>query len=452
MVESTPRSLDDWLTWMETLHPSEIDLGLSRIALVAHRLGIQKASSKVVTVAGTNGKGSCVHALQCLLLNSTSTVGVYTSPHIQRYNERIRINGECVSDERLCSAFEKINQARDEISLTYFEFGTLAALLIFQESGLDFWVLEVGLGGRLDAVNIVDPDVAVITSIDVDHEAWLGDSREVIAVEKLGILRRGIPCVCSETRLTKSMELAFQQNDVSLYLRGDAFDFQNDKSSTRFHYSKFPLAENASGRSAVVEEIVTDTPALPLPSVSAALQVFALCSALRNTSPLGVAEIMRVVGKLSLPGRFELIETPTMRVVLDVAHNPAATKLLAENFERRLGNADYAVVAMMSDKKITAALAPICALVSYWRPATIDYLERSASQSDLGVALSGLDVDDDKVQLCQNVPSALESIFESEDMKGASAHKPTVLVFGSFFTVEAAKGWIKDRFGESSSR
>ncbi|MFL0799914.1 MAG: bifunctional folylpolyglutamate synthase/dihydrofolate synthase [Agarilytica sp.] len=448
MAESTSRCLDDWLTWMETLHPSEIDLGLSRITDVGSRLGIQKASSKAVTVAGTNGKGSCVHALESLLLSSGATVGTYTSPHIQRYNERIRLNGDCVSDEQLCSAFEKINQARAEVSLTYFEFGTLAALLLFQESSLDFWVLEVGLGGRLDAVNIIDPDIAIITSIDLDHESWLGESREVIAVEKLGILRPGIPCVCSETRLTKSMETGFQQNDVSLYLRGDAFGFQRDQTSTRFHYSLFQRAEHERENGDLVKTISIDTPALPLPSVSAALQAFELCSTLHNAVSLDSEEITKVVASLTLPGRFELIETPVMTVVLDVAHNPAATKLLADNLEQRVGHADYAVIAMMSDKKMSAALAPICSLVSHWLPAKIEYLDRSASSNDLGAALSDLDVGDDKVQLCQNVPQALETIVDSTAKPSPSVDKPTVLVFGSFFTVEAAKAWINDRFGE----
>ncbi len=448
MAESTSRSLDDWLTWMETLHPSEIDLGLSRITTVADRLGVRKADSKVATFAGTNGKGSCVHSLERLLLSASVTVGTYTSPHIQRYNERIRVNGECISDEQLCSAFEKINQAREEVSLTYFEFGTLAALLLFQENGLDFWLLEVGLGGRLDAVNIIDPDIAIITSIDLDHESWLGESREVIAVEKLGILRPGIPCVCSETRLTESMETGFQKNDVSLYLRGEAFDFKRDKTSTRFYYSMSQCAENDLECNDLVKKVLTDTPALPLPSVSAALQAFELCSTLLKPVTLDSAEITKVVRSLTLPGRFELIETPAMKVVLDVAHNPAATRLLAENLERRVGCVDYAVIAMMSDKKMSAALAPICPLVSYWLPAKIEYLDRSASLEDLGTVLSDLDVGDDKVQLCQNVVSALDAIADLVEKPSVSAHKSTVLVFGSFFTVEAAKAWVSDRFSE----
>ncbi len=450
MAESTFRSLDDWLTWMETLHPSEIDLGLSRITDVASRLGIQKIDSKVVTVAGTNGKGSCVHSLESLMLSADATVGTYTSPHIQRYNERVRVNGESVSDEQLCSAFEQINQARAEVSLTYFEFGTLAALFLFQEGNLDFWVLEVGLGGRLDAVNIIDPDIAIITSIDLDHESWLGESREAIAVEKLGILRPGIPCVCSETRLTKSMEAGFQQYDVSLYLRGDAFDFQNDKTSTQFYYSVPKQVEHDLGleSSGLEKTIFTDMPALPLPSVSAALQAFELCSTLHNGVSLGSQEIMKVVGRLTLPGRFELIETPLMTVALDVAHNPAATKLLAGNIERRVGRVDYAVIAMMSDKKLSAALAPLCPLVSYWLPVKIENLDRSATPEELGAVLSDLGIGDDKVRLCQNVASALDAIADLVGNPSGSARKSTVLVFGSFFTVEAAKSWKNDRFGE----
>lgn len=180
---TSPRSLADWLALLESRHPLAIELGLDRVAAVAGRLGLDRPAPRVVTVAGTNGKGSCVALLEALLLRAGVRVGAYTSPHLLAYNERVRIAGQPASDAALCAAFARIEAARGDIRLTYFEVGTLAALLLFVEAGCEVAVLEVGLGGRLDAVNIVAPDVAVITSIDLDHQAWLGDDRDRIGVE-----------------------------------------------------------------------------------------------------------------------------------------------------------------------------------------------------------------------------------------------------------------------------
>ena len=181
--------LDDWLAWQSKLHPKEIELGLARVAEVWQRLRPEGLACRVVTVAGTNGKGSCVAMLEAIYRQAGYHVGAYTSPHLQLYNERIRCNGSLVSDERLCLAFERVDQARRGQALTYFEFGTLAALDVFAEASLDLAILEVGLGGRLDAVNIVDPDVALITTVDLDHTDWLGGTREEIGLEKAGIIR-----------------------------------------------------------------------------------------------------------------------------------------------------------------------------------------------------------------------------------------------------------------------
>src|SRR5690554_923628 len=188
-----------WLRRLEGLHPVEIDMGLGRVAEVAARLGIQRPAPLVFTVTGTNGKGSTCAALDNLLRHSGRRSGCYSSPHLVRYNERVCIDGRPVSDAELCDAFLAIEQARGDISLTYFEFGTLAALWLFQRAELDAVVLEVGLGGRLDAVNVVDADVAVVTSIGLDHSDYLGDSRDSVGYEKAGILRPGHPVVCSET-------------------------------------------------------------------------------------------------------------------------------------------------------------------------------------------------------------------------------------------------------------
>ena len=200
-----PHSLKEWLGLLETRHPCEIELGLERMTKVGDALELTRPAPKVVTVAGTNGKGSTIAIMEALLRHEGRRVGAYTSPHLLDYNERVRIDGQPVSDEALCEAFTRIEVARGELSLSYFEFGTLAALLIFEQAGLDVALLEVGLGGRLDAVNIVDADVGIITSIALDHETWLGDSREQIAVEKAGIARANRPLVCAEVDMPATL-------------------------------------------------------------------------------------------------------------------------------------------------------------------------------------------------------------------------------------------------------
>ena len=191
-------TLDQWLSWLESIHPTEIDLGLDRVLVVLRRLFRNKPAARVITIGGTNGKGSTVGTLEALLQAAGRRTGALTSPHLQNYNERIRIDGKDVNDATLISAFEKVEAARGSVTLTYFEFGTLAAFVALAESGVQDWILEVGLGGRLDAVNVIDPDLAIITSVDIDHVAFLGDNREVIGFEKAGILRPGIPAIVAD--------------------------------------------------------------------------------------------------------------------------------------------------------------------------------------------------------------------------------------------------------------
>ncbi len=192
------RNLKQWLSYLEQLHPNEIDMGLARVQDVAQRLRLPRLAKKIVTVTGTNGKGSTCALLASLVAGQGLSVGVYSSPHLLRYNERVRINAEEVSDAQLCAAFTAVEEARAEVSLTYFEMGTLAAFWLFAQSSLDVVILEVGLGGRLDAVNIVDSDVAVVTSIGIDHKDWLGDTRDSVAYEKAGIFRPELPAVCGD--------------------------------------------------------------------------------------------------------------------------------------------------------------------------------------------------------------------------------------------------------------
>ncbi len=239
-------TLADWLAWQETLHPNVIDLGLERVASVASRMGLGRPANTVITVAGTNGKGSCVALLESILDAAGYRVGVYSSPHLLRYNERVRVCGQEVDDAALCAAFERIDQARGATSLTYFEFGTLAALEIFAQADLDVAVLEVGLGGRLDAVNIVDADVALITSIDIDHVEWLGPDRESIGREKAGILRPAMPAVYGEADPPRSVlaqaeslaaPLHCLERDYRYSEATDSWDWRSDSNS----YTGLPL-------------------------------------------------------------------------------------------------------------------------------------------------------------------------------------------------------------------
>ncbi|MFI4955433.1 MAG: bifunctional folylpolyglutamate synthase/dihydrofolate synthase, partial [Gammaproteobacteria bacterium] len=216
-------TLPEWLSYLETLHPQAIDLGLERVKKVADKLNIQHPATKVVTVTGTNGKGSCVAALAAIYQQAGYRVGAYSSPHLWHFTERILINGIPVAEKDLCAQFIKIEQARENISLTYFEFTTLAALLIFQQQNLDLVILEVGMGGRLDAVNIIDPDIAVITTVDLDHQAWLGETCEKIGYEKAGIMRTGIPVVCGR-EMPNSVYQTAQTQDVRMYVLGKNFD------------------------------------------------------------------------------------------------------------------------------------------------------------------------------------------------------------------------------------
>ncbi len=224
-------TVDQWLAYLEAIHPTEIDLGLDRVLVVMRRLFRRKPQARIITVAGTNGKGSAVAATEALLRAAGRRVGAYTSPHLQRYNERVRLNGDDISDDALVRAFEAVEAARGSVSLTYFEFGTLAAFVAFADSGLDDWVLEVGLGGRLDAVNVLDADFAILTSVDIDHVAFLGDNREVIGFEKAGVLRPGIPAVYADTDPPRSVLQQAAAQKIRLAMLGRDYQLSSEPQS-----------------------------------------------------------------------------------------------------------------------------------------------------------------------------------------------------------------------------
>lgn len=351
---ASPRfsQLADWLAWQETLHPKAIDMSLGRVREVARRLDEQlggkllgknaEGREKRVLVAGTNGKGSCIASMDTLLRSQGLRVGCYTSPHLIYYNERICINGQPVSDASLCNAFAAIDAARAEISLSYFEFGTLAAYWLMAQAQLDFWLIEVGLGGRLDATNIIDADLAIITSIDLDHEAFLGDTRELIALEKLGIARPNSLLICADVNPPQSLLDGVAKLNCPVAWAGEDFYWQQNEGVTAFVFGD-ELNFSAP------------TPQLPLPSVAAALLA---CLRLGQLPPL--PSLVETVSQLRLAGRWHRFNCQGVDVVLDVAHNPASTQALG-TYLQGMSRAFVLLMGMMADKNITGSLAPLTA-------------------------------------------------------------------------------------------
>jgi len=406
--------LDDWLRWQESCHPVAIDLGLERVREVALRLGLLPARAKVITVAGTNGKGTCVAAVEQLLSAAGQTCGVYSSPHILHYRERIRLNGGFATEDDICRAFSAIDDARGDISLTYFEFGTLAALYLFHEANVPYWVLEVGLGGRLDATNIVDADIAVITSIALDHTEWLGPDRESIGREKAGICRPGIPLVCADFDPPNSVLETAARLQCKLFRINEDFGFHSGQQGTVFWLGDLqssPVQVN-----------------LPCPSLAAALQVGFL---LNLFSELPVAAFERIV----LPGRLQYVNASGRNVILDVAHNPAAFTYLARQLQSRHPGEKFAVVvAMMADKDLQDALAAFVDIAASWHLTTIPGFARAASSAQLRQALPN--------------NAAATEYASVDDALSAVLHNNSsvpVLITGSFYTVADATRFLQHR-------
>lgn len=414
-------SLAAWLGWLEHNHPQEIDLGLARVACIAERMSLLNPTATVVTVAGTNGKGSCVTTTSALLSAAGYSVGVYTSPHLIHYNERIVVNGTPVSDEEICSAFAAIHaacqQTSDEhpepVSLTYFEYGTLAALEIFRRREVTAMVLEVGLGGRLDAVNIIDADLAVITSIALDHTDWLGDNRDSIGYEKAGIMRAGKPAICADFSPPTTVLEQAAIVGAELYLINRDFGYSETGEEL---WSWWSGADEYAGQ---------PLPKLPLPSVAAALQVARLLGL-----DLQGLDAFKRVAALSVPGRFQILNWKDRQVILDVAHNPAATAYLVERLVQNAQPSSriHAIVAMMSDKDRMQSLANLKGRVQHWYLADLSYIPRAATVEQMRQTLVDLGlVTEHSGSVAECLDAALENTNPGD----------RILVFGSFYTVAA---------------
>ena len=422
-------TLSEWLTWQEGLHPSAIELGLERVTKVFNRLHPTLPSIPVITVAGTNGKGSSVALLESIYQNAGYKTGAYTSPHLLRYNERIHFNGEEVSDETICEAFDKIDQARlghlkhddnEEISLTYFEFGTLAALDIFYRNKPDIIILEVGLGGRLDVVNIIDADVALITSIGIDHVAWLGNDRETIAKEKAGIMRKGRPVVFSSPDMPKSIAESANTIGAILYQRDVDFDWKKGMGYAAWDWKSDKQQRTALPHSNLRGEHQLDNAA----GVLMAIELLA------NKLPVNQKQIKDGLLSISVPGRFECQFGEPMHI-LDVAHNEGSMNRLSELLNLQVcGGNNVAVLGMLEDKQHAESLVVMLPEITHWYIADLN-VPRGAKAEQLANTLKKLD-GNVKVTCFPEVQDAIEAA----DTAAESGDR--VIIFGSFHTVELA--------------
>ncbi|MBE0507514.1 MAG: bifunctional tetrahydrofolate synthase/dihydrofolate synthase [Marinospirillum sp.] len=419
-------TLDTWLKHLETLHSREIDLGLERVKAIALRLNLPltaaSRSCRVITFAGTNGKGSTLAMTQAMALAAGLTVGSYTSPHFLHFNERIQINGRPVSDAAIIHAFERIEAARCQppeqtLTLSYFEFATLAGLLLFQDAGLELWLLEVGLGGRLDAVNIVDCDVAVLTTVALDHQDYLGDTLELIGAEKAGIFRSGCPAVLGSEQLPDSVKKAAAKLGADVFQLGEHY-FRSLPQQGYWHWR---------GQDKQHQPLyLNNLPVNSLPDDNAATAVQALLLACQDIKCQAIADGLATA---QLTGRMQRIPANAGYWLLDVAHNPEAAEYLAKQLQQQGEVRRVALVGMMADKDMAATLKPLLPLVDGWITTALP-LPRAAKPEKLALLLQemGAEVlavcDDAEVQ--QAYKTALAQL---------NAGCEEILVMGSFFTL-----------------
>ena len=351
-------TLTEWLDWQQRLHSSSIDLGLERIRVVARRMSLLSMDCRIITVAGTNGKGSSVAMLEAML-QPHGRIGTYTSPHLLRYNERIRIDGMEVDDDTLCAAFEQVEQARRGTSLSFFEYGTLAAMWIFRERDIDIAVLEVGLGGRMDAVNLWDAEIALITSISLDHTEWLGQTREAIAREKAGIMRPGQIAICGEPDPPFSIQDHAQRLGTRLLRIGADYHAEPvDPEHWRYR-----------DRDGMALELPIPHRMVGTVQLNNAASVLMI---LRHLEMFDPQHIRHALDKVNLVGRFQILDDP-VDAILDIAHNPDSAVNLARNLRRhRPGRRLHAVFSSMREKDVTGMFEPLTPLFESWHLSEIE--------------------------------------------------------------------------------
>lgn len=407
-------SLAEWLMWQEQSHPRPIDLGLERVAGVHRKLGLSR-QPLTITVGGTNGKGSCVAFLEAIYRAQGYRVGAYTSPHIVRYNERIRIDGQAVEDEAICRAFESIDAVKGDTSLSYFEFGTLAALKLFAEHELDIQLLEVGLGGRLDAVNIIDPDVALVTTIALDHVEWLGNNVDDIAREKAGIFRPGVPAIIGDDQISPVLAAVAADKKAKVLNYGQHFGYRKQD----FDWAWFAgdLHFNA----------------LPQPAFkgehqyrNASAVIMAVMS-LSDRLPVDEKALHQGLREAHLKGRFQFVDGD-IPVLLDVGHNPQAVETLRSHLQSDFPNVKiHALFAMMKDKDIASVIASMRECIADWYLVPLSN-PRAASPKQLSEFFHQ--------QSIENVHSGYVDFKAAfDDVRQQALPGDMILIFGSFFLV-----------------
>ncbi|GGJ79993.1 bifunctional tetrahydrofolate synthase/dihydrofolate synthase [Pseudomonas matsuisoli] len=421
------RTLAEWLSYLEQLHPNAIDMGLDRCEEVARRLGLSRPAKQVVTVSGTNGKGSTCAFVAALVRSQGLKVGVYSSPHLLRYNERVQIDGAEADDAALCAAFEAVDAARGEITLTYFEMGTLAAFWLFGRAALDVAVLEVGLGGRLDAVNIVDADIALISSIGLDHAEWLGDTRESVAAEKAGIFRPGQRAVCGDLDPPAVLIDIAQEKGTELLRRGADYEVTIGSDSWQWR--------GVTGTGEPLSLHALPMFDLPMENAGLALQAYALLG-----YPWVPEQISAALANTRMHGRLErhLLERDGQRfsLLLDVGHNPHAAAYLAERLNARaLTGGRLAVFGLLADKDLEGVLAPLLPVVHEWGVAPLPTARTRPAET----LKAALDASSATATVYPDVRTALDAQYQ----KARTGDE--IIVLGSFYCVAEALEWLAER-------
>jgi dihydrofolate synthase/folylpolyglutamate synthase len=416
-IPSQSSSLDDWLFYLESVHPANIAMGLERVANVANNIGLLNTSSKIILIAGTNGKGTTARCLESLLLAQGFSVGTYASPHLIRYNERVRVNGEELADQFHIDAFHQLEQGRKYTPLTYFEYSTLGALAIFKGCRVDYVLLEVGLGGRFDATNIVTPYASVITTIDLDHKEYLGDTRELVAYDKAGIFREHTPAIIGDLNIPHTMTDYGKEINAEMTLSGTDFMFKESADSFNWQYKQHNLELNK--------------PAIPCQNAATALTVLSVLNLLPSEQV-----IRDCLANLVVEGRFQQLSAEPL-VFTDVAHNPESARYLANKLLKfkDKGFKIHALAAMLADKDKAGVLKEVSHLVDEWSLASLSG-PRGDTASNLQNALQSVP-HNNTIHSYNSVAKALAIILPKQKID------TVLIVFGSFFTVADAINYFK---------
>ena len=438
------RTLEEWLTLQESVHPKTIDMGLARVTSVARTLGVDKPGCPVITVAGTNGKGSTVVHLEGFLRAGGASAGMFTSPHFVRYNERIRVNGVDVSDDEIIAAFERIEGARGTTTLTFFEFNALAALIIFADREVDVAVLEVGLGGRLDAVNLVDADVGVVCSVGFDHRDYLGDTLELIGAEKAGIFRAYQPAVLGTDDMPASVYGAIASLKAQPVVAGRDFSWRlgasrGESGGARWDYTGLRLSLHDLPPSALTGSIQYRNASTALAAIES-LQAVSVARGKRSLPGLELNErtVSEALRGVRLAGRFQVVRTPgSAEWILDIAHNEPAAAIFAGHVRERPmpspgSGRTYAVVGILGDKDAKSIARFLEPLVNHWILCTLPG-PRGTSAEQLAERLQ---LPAAKVTLATSVEAGCEKA------RASTREGDRVLVFGSFYTVGPVLQWL----------